>query len=41
LVHNDYATFPIEMTPSEIFEKFKLADGFVEAVLAELNAFPT
>lgn len=39
MVHKDYATFPIEKTPEEIYEKFKLGDRFVDVVASELMEF--
>lgn len=32
LVHNDYASAPIELTPKEIMNKYELALGFVDRI---------
>jgi RiboL-PSP-HEPN len=38
LVHSDYASYPIDMTPDEIYIEYKKANFFVESVGDDLRA---
>jgi hypothetical protein len=41
LVHNNYATFNLNYTAKEIYEKFSTANKFVTVILSELSNFST